>query len=166
MNRRVAYRVAVVAALALGICTALADGAAHLRKFTYRASGTNVVNIQTGELREHWSGRANPFGKINTKVTGAIQRPTPTTLTVRAHMVIKDADRDALNGACTGSGTLPIPDGTEDWTCKARGGTGTFEHARGQWTLHIEIHRIANQDMTQSNRFDETGMGRLSLGAG
>jgi hypothetical protein len=156
-------RVAAVAvAVVVGVFAAAADGASPLHKFSYTASGTNVVNIQTGELRETWSGRAKPFGKVSTKVAGAIQRPTPTTLTVRAHMAIKDPDGDVLNGACTGQGTLPIPDGAEDWTCQARGGTGKFKHSRGHWTLHIEIHRISNQDMTQSNRFDETGTGRVS----
>jgi hypothetical protein len=158
-------RVAVVVALALGVSAATAVAVPHgaaLRKFTYTASGTNIVNIPTGDLREHWKGQANPFGKINTRVNGTIQRPTPTTLTVQANMVIKDSDGDALKGACTGSGSLPIPDGAEDWTCKAMGGTGKFKDSRGQWKLHIDIHRVSNQDMSQSNRFDETGSGRIS----
>jgi hypothetical protein len=153
----------VVAALAVGVFIAaasVADGASGLRKFTYTGAGTNVVNIQTGELRERWTGRANPFGKITARVAGWIDRPTPTTLTVHASMVIVDPDDDVLIGACTGSGTVPLPDGAEDWTCDATG--GKFKRSRGQWTLHIEIHRIANQDMSQTNRFDESGAGQLS----
>ncbi len=163
-------RLAVIAALALGISTAAATAAPHgasaLRKFTYRGAGTNVVNIQTGELRELWKGRANPFGKITTYVAGFIQRPTPTTLVVYASMVIVDPRADVLIGACTGSGTVPLPDGAEDWTCQARGGTGKFKRSRGQWTLHIDIHRVSNQNTTQKNRFTEKGAGRLSWNAG
>src|SRR5947209_18991052 len=55
-NGDVKGRLAVVLALALGVSTATAAGVPHgtsaLRKFTYRGAGTNVVNIQTGELRE------------------------------------------------------------------------------------------------------------------
>jgi hypothetical protein len=153
-------------AVALSVAaTAASQGASALRKFTYRGAGTNVVNIQTGELREIWTGRANPFGKITTYVAGWIQRPTPRTLVVQASMVIVDPRGDVLIGACTGRGTLPLPDGAEDWTCQARGGTGKFKRSRGQWTLHIRIHRVSNQNMTQKNRFDESGTGRLSWNA-
>lgn len=123
------------------------------------------MNIQTGELRELWKGRANPFGKITAHVAGWIERPTPTTLVVHASMVIVDPGRDVLIGACTGTGTVPLPDGAEDWTCQATGGTGKFKRSRGKWTLHIDIHRVSNQDGTQKNRFDETGAGRLSWNA-
>ena len=65
-------RLALVAVLAFGVSTAVAapDRASGLRKFTYTGSGTNSVNIQTGELRELWKGRAKPFGKITTHVAG------------------------------------------------------------------------------------------------
>jgi hypothetical protein len=163
-------RLAVIAALALAVAvaapaTAAPHGASALRKFTYRGAGTNVVNIQTGELRELWTGRANPFGKITAYVAGWIQRPTPTTLVVHASMVIVDPRGDVLIGACSGSGTVPLPDGTEDWTCQAVGGTGKFKRSRGQWTLHIDIHRVSNQNGTQKNRFNEKGSGRLSWNA-
>ena len=155
-------------ALALGVAataTAASDGATALRKFTYRGAGTNVVNVQTGELRELWTGRANPFGKITTYVAGWIQRPTQRSLVVQASMVIVDPRGDVLIGSCTGSGTVPLPDGAEDWTCQARGGTGKFKRSRGQWNLHIGIHRVSNQGMTQKNRFDERGAGRITWNA-
>jgi hypothetical protein len=158
-------RVAAVAALALGVSSAAAavsDGASALRKFSYRGAGTNVVNIQTGELRELWKGRAKPFGKITTHVAGWIERPTPTTLAVHASMVIVDPGGDVLIGACTGTGIAPLPDGAEDWSCQATGGTGKFKRSRGQWTLHIVIHRVSNQGGTQKNRFDESGAGHIS----
>ena len=77
-------------------------------------------------------------------------------------MVIVDPDNHVLIGACTGSGTVPNPDGAEDWSCDATGGTGKFKRSRGHWTLHIVIHRISNQNGKQRNRFDETGAGRIS----
>jgi hypothetical protein len=80
-------------------------------------------------------------------------------------MVIVDPRGDVLIGSCSGSGTAPLPDGAEDWTCQARGGTGKFKRSRGQWTLHIGIHRVSNQGMTQKNRFDERGTGRISWNA-
>ena len=159
---------AVVVALALGVSTitaAAAPGVSGLHKFTYKGAGTNHVNIQTGELREHWAGRADPFGKITAEVAGWIERPTPTTLTVHASMVIVDRDDAVLIGACTGTGTLPLPDGAEDWTCHATGGTGKFKHSHGSWGLHIKIHRVSNENGIQKNRFDETGAGRLSWNA-
>jgi hypothetical protein len=159
--------IAVVVALALGVSTAAAvpDRASALRKFTYRGSGTNTVNIQTGELRELWKGRAKPFGKITTHVAGWIERPTPTTLRVHASMVIVDRGGDVLIGACTGNGTVPQPDGAEDWRCDATGGTGKFKRSRGHWNLHIDIHRVSNKNGTQKNRFTETGAGRISWNA-
>ena len=162
-------RLAVLVALALGVsstgASAVPHGASALRKFTYKGAGTNVVNIQTGELRELWKGRAKPFGKITTHVAGWIERPTPTTLVVHASMVIVDPADDVLIGACTGTGTAPLPDGAEDWTCRATGGTGKFGRSRGHWKLHIDIHRVSNQNMTQKNRFRETGSGRVSWNA-
>ena len=95
-------------------------------------------------------------------MAGWIERPTPRTLTVHASMVIVDPSDDVLIGACIGAGTVPAPDGAEDWTCDATGGTGKFKYSRGQWKLHIEIHRVSNQGTTQKNRFDETGAGRIS----
>jgi hypothetical protein len=162
--------VVVVVVLVLGVCAgaavAVPGGASALRKFSYRGAGTNVVNIQTGELRERWKGRAKPFGRITAQVAGWIERPTPTTLSVHASMVIVDGGDDVLIGACTGSGTVPLPDGAEDWTCRATGGTGKFKRSRGRWTLHIDIHRVSNQGMTQRNRFRERGSGRVSWNAG
>jgi hypothetical protein len=81
---------------------------------------------------------------------------------VRASMVIVDPHGDVLIGACTGTGTLPNPDGAEDWTCHATGGTGKFARSRGQWTLHISIHRVSIANGTQKNRFTETGAGRIT----
>ena len=164
-------RLAVSVGLALGASTvtsvaAVPHGSSSLRKFSYRGAGTNVVTIQTGELRELWKGRAKPFGKITTHVAGWIQRPTPTTLAIRASMVIVDPANDVLIGACTGSGIAPLPDGKEDWTCQATGGTGKFQRSRGKWTLHIEIHRISNQNGVQRNRFTERGTGRISWNPG
>jgi len=168
-NGDVKGRLAVVLALALGVSTATAAGVPHgtsaLRKFTYRGAGTNVVNIQTGELRELWKGRANPFGKITTHVAGWIERPTPRTLVVHASMVIVDPRGDVLIGACTGNGTVPLPDGAEEWSCQATGGTGKFQRSGGQWSLHIDSHRVSNQGVTQKNRFTEGGTGRLSWSA-
>jgi hypothetical protein len=158
-------RLAVLVALALvGVSSAAAvpHAKSALRKFSYTGAGTNTVNIQTGELRELWSGRAKPFGKITTHVAGWIERPTPTTLRVHASMVIVDRVGDVLIGACIGSGTTPLPDGAEDWSCDATGGTGKFKRSRGRWTLHIVIHRVSNRNGTQKNRFDETGAGRIS----
>jgi hypothetical protein len=150
--------------LALGVSTAAAtpDHSSALRKFSYKGSGTNAVNIQTGELRELWKGRAKPFGKITAHVAGWIQRPTPSTLDIHASMVIVDRVGDVLIGACTGNGTVPNPDGAEDWSCDATGGTGKFKRSRGGWTLHIAIHRISNKNGTQKNHFTETGAGRIS----
>src|SRR5437763_7531418 len=99
-------------ALALVVFSAAgANGASTKRKFSYTGAGTNTVNIQTGELRELWKGRAKPFGKITTHVAGWIERPDPKSLTVHASMVIVDPSGDALIGACIGSGVLPNPDG-------------------------------------------------------
>lgn len=162
-------RSAVVAALTLGACAATAAvpyaATSVLRKFSYTGAGTNSVTIRTGELRELWTGRANPFGRITTHVAGWIQRPTPTSLAVHASMVIADPRGDVLIGACTGKGVLPNPNGSEDWTCDATGGTGKFKSSRGQWTLHIIISRISNQNGIQRNRFTEKGSGRISWNA-
>jgi len=154
--------VVLVLFLAAFAATAPASDAVSLRKFTYRATGTNKVNIATGELSEHWKGTSPQLGKITTRVAGFIQRPTPTTLTVKAAMIIVDPGDDVLVATCTGSGTLPIPDGAEDWTCRVVGGSGKFRRSRGQWKLHIDIHRISNQNAVQKNRFDETGSGKVS----
>ena len=66
----------------------------------------------------------------------------------------------------SGAGTLPLPDGAEDWTCHATGGTGKFKHSHGSWGLHIKIHRVSNENGIQKNRFEETGAGRISWNAG
>jgi hypothetical protein len=162
-------RLAVVIALGLGLAgaatTATSPAASALRSFSYTGAGTNSVNIATGELVELWRGRATPFGNITTHVAGWIQRPTPRTLAVRTSMVIVDPRGDVLIGACSGTGTLPNPDGAEDWTCRATGGTGKFARSRGQWTLHIVIHRVSNANGTQRNRFTETGRGRITWNA-
>ena len=162
-------RLAVVVALVLALCTGAAAAAHHrkppLRKFSYSATGTNSVNITTGELSEHWEGTAKPFGQITTDVAGSIQRPTPTTLIVQSTMTIHDGSGDLLIGACTGSGILPNPDGSEDWTCQATGGTGRFKRSRGHWNLHIDIHRVSIANGVQNNRFTEQGAGRLRWNA-
>jgi hypothetical protein len=119
------------------------------------------VTIQTGELRERWSGKAKPFGKIQTHVAGWIERPDPKSLVVHASMVIADRSGAVLIGACTGTGILPNPDGTEDWACDATGGTGKFSTATGQWKLHIDIHRVSNHNGVQNNAFTETGSGQI-----
>lgn len=155
-------RLALVVALALGLAAPAAPAASSLRSFRYSGSGTNSVNIGTGELRELWRGTATPFGRITAHVAGWIQRPTPRTLAVRTSMVIVDPRGDVLIGACTGTGTLPNPDGAETWTCQADGGTGKFASSRGQWTLHISIHRVSIASGVQRNRFTETGSGRIS----
>lgn len=159
-------RLAAVLTLALGLVGAttgsVAHGASALRAFSYTGAGTNYVNIQTGELRELWKGRAKPFGRITTHVAGWIQRPDPKSLTVRTSMVIVDPRGDVLIGACSGSGILPNPDGHEDWTCHATGGTGKFARSRGQWTLHIVIHRVSIANGVQKNSFTETGSGRIT----
>ena len=160
-------RLTVAAVLALGVCTAAAAAPGRtsaLRKFSYSGAGTNHVDIQTGELREFWTGRAKPFGKITTHVAGWIERPTPSTLTVHTSMVIADPSGAVLIGACTGKGTLPLPDGAEDWNCDATGGTGKFRRSTGHWTLHIDIHRVSVSNGVQKNRFTETGSGRISWG--
>jgi hypothetical protein len=95
-------------------------------------------------------------------VAGWIQRPTPTTLAVRASWVVVSPSNDVLIAACTGTGIVPAPSGSEDWTCHATGGTGKFARSTGQWTLHIVISRIWNRNGTQHNRFTIAGRGRLS----
>jgi hypothetical protein len=169
-NRDVKARFAVVIALAVGTGsaapTATSQGASGLRAFSFTGAGTNYVNIQTGELRELWKGRAKPFGRITTHVAGWIQRPDPKSLTVRTSMVFVDPHGDVLIGACSGTGILPNPDGHEDWTCRATGGTGKFARSRGGWTLHIVIHRVSIANGTQKNRFTETGSGRITWKSG
>ena len=160
-------RLVIVTALAVGVCTATAGavvshGTSALRRFSYSGAGTNSVNIQTGELRERWKGRAKPFGKITAHVAGWIERPDPSSLVVHSSMVIVDASGDVLIGACSGTGILPNPNGSEDWACDATGGTGKFARSRGRWTLHIVITRISNANGVQKNRFTEKGTGRLS----
>jgi hypothetical protein len=136
-----------------------------VRKFTYEGGGTNIVNVQTGELREQWAGKANPFGKITARVTGRVALPTPTSLVVHSRMVIVDPSGDKLIGTCTGKGVPPKPSGWEDWTCKAAGGTGKFKRSHGHWTLHIVISRVSNANGVQRNRFTEKGAGRISWNA-
>jgi hypothetical protein len=157
-------RLVVAVALAVSIFGAAipARGAPVLRNFSYRGTGTNQVTLLTGELRELWKGRAKPFGRITTHVAGFIQRPDPRSLTVHASMVIADPSGDVLIGVCTGTGILPNPDGQEDWTCDATGGTGKFETSTGQWKLHIDIHRISLANGVQKNRFTEKASGRIS----
>ena len=162
-------RLAVIAALALGVTAAAAAAAAvphgsALRHFSYSGAGTNSVNIPTGELRELWTGQATPFGRITAHVAGWIQRPDPRSMVIHSSMVIVDPRGDVLIGACTGTGILPNPNGSEDWTCDATGGTGKFKRSRGRWTLHIVISRISIKNGTQRNRFTERGAGRLSWG--
>jgi hypothetical protein len=161
---RAALAIAVVVAVSVASAAAPAQGAPALRDFSYAGAGTNRVSIQTGELRELWTGRAKPFGKIKTHVAGWLQFPGPRALAVHASMVIADPSGDALIGACIGTGILPIPDGQEDWTCDATGGTGKFEASTGQWKLHIDIHRIALGNGVQTNRFTETASGQISWG--
>lgn len=159
-------RLGLIVALALGIAGAAAtpasQAASGLRSFSFRGAGTNFVNVQTGELRELWTGRASPFGRITTHVAGWIQRPNPRSLMVRTSMVIVDPTGDVLIGACSGTGTVPNPDGSEDWTCQATGGTGKFGRSRGRWSLHIVIHRVSITNGTQKNRFQVNGAGRIT----
>jgi hypothetical protein len=157
-------RVAVAVLFAVGVVGAAsaAQSAPALRTFSYTGAGTNQVTIATGELRELWKGRAKPFGKITTHVAGWIERPDPRSLAVHASMVIADPKGDVLIGACTGTGILPNPDGQEDWTCDATGGTGKFAASTGQWKLHIDIHRISNENGVQKNRFTEAASGQIS----
>jgi hypothetical protein len=164
---RVRRPTVVVAVMVAVSAAAIAESASAspLRKFSYTGAGTNVVNIQTGELREHWTGHAHPFGKITAHVTGRIMLPTPTSLVVHSRMVIVDPSGDQLVGTCTGKGIPPKPKGMEDWTCKAVGGTGRFKRSRGWWTLHIEISRVSNANGIQTNRFTEKGTGRISWNA-
>src|SRR2546421_2958173 len=167
-------RRAVIAVLVLGISTAAATtvaaavphGSSALRKFRYSGAGTNSVNAQTGELRELWQGQATPFGRITAHVAGWIQRPDPRSMVIHSSMVIVDPRGDVLIGACSGTGILPNPNGSENWTCDATGGTGKFKRSRGRWTLHIVISRISIRNGTQKNRFTEKGAGRLSWNAG
>lgn len=154
--------IAVVLVLGAALAATPAQGAAVRHTFSYSGRGTNQVTIQSGELRELWTGQAKPFGKITTHVAGFIQRPDPKSLLVSASMVIVDRQRDVLIGACTGGGVLPNPIGHEDWTCDATGGTGKFAATSGQWTLHIEIHRISFANGVQKNAFTETASGRIS----
>jgi len=151
----------VVISVVLAAVTTTASAAPGPRTFSYRGSGTNQVTLQSGELRELWKGTAKPFGKITTHVAGFLVL-RPPNLTVHASMVIVDRHGDVLIGACTGTGILPLPDGQEDWTCDATGGTGKFESSTGQWTLHIDIHRIELANGVQKNRFTETANGRIT----
>jgi hypothetical protein len=153
--------VAVVLAVSAAACSQGASASA-LRKFSYTGAGTNVVTIQSGQLREQWTAHASPFGEITAQVTGRVELPTPTSLVVQSRMVIVDPSGDELIGTCTGKGVPPIPQGYEDWTCKAEGGTGKFKQSRGQWTLHIEISRVSNANGIQNNRFTEKGAGQIS----
>ncbi len=154
--------VAVVLAVVGGVGAAVpAQGGPALRAFSYTGAGTNQVTLQTGQLRELWTGRAKPFGKIKTHVAGWIQF-SGRSLAVHASMVIADPSGNVLIGACTGTGILPIPDGQEDWTCDATGGTGKFDASTGQWKLHIDIHRISLANGVQKNRFTETATGQIS----
>jgi hypothetical protein len=154
--------VGVVLAVSVAGMAAPAQGAPAPRSFSYTASGTNQVTIATGELRELWTGRAKPFGKIKTHVAGWLQFPNPRSLVIHASMVIADPSGDVLIGACTGTGILPNPDGQEDWTCAATGGTGKFDASTGQWNLHIDIHRVTLENGVQKNRFTETASGQIS----
>jgi hypothetical protein len=158
-------RLAVVATLVLGMSAAAVPAQAALHRFSYTGAGTNTVNVQTGELRELWTGRATPFGRITAHVAGWIQRTDPRSMLIHSSMVIVDRKGDVLIGACSGKGTLPMPNGAEDWTCDATGGTGKFRRSRGRWTLHIVISRISIGGSTQRNRFTEKGAGRLSWSA-
>src|SRR5260370_15561994 len=142
---------AVLGVIVLG-AAAPAQGAPALRNFSSTGAGTNQVTLQTGELRELWTGRAKPFGKIKTHVAGFLQIQLPR-LVVHVTMVIAVPGGDVLIGACTGTGILPLPDGHEDWTCDATGGTGKFDASTGQWKLHIDIHRISLENGVQKNRF-------------
>lgn len=158
-------RLAVVAVLALGgsaVPAAVAPGASGLRRFSYSGAGTNSVNVASGELRELWTARASTFGRITTHVAGWIQRTSPRNMVIHSSMVIVGPKGDALIGACSGTGTVPMPRGAEDWTCDATGGTGRFSRSRGRWTLHIVISRISVANGTQRNRFTEKGSGRIS----
>ena len=157
-------KLALLALLAVAVAggPALAAKKTPLRKFSYTGAGTNSVNVQTGELRETWKGKSKQLGKITAHVAGWIQRPNPQSLVVHTSMVIVDKTGDVLIGACSGSGTVPNPKGSEDWTCDATGGTGKFKHSRGKWKLHIEISRVSIKNGVQKNRFTESGSGRIS----
>jgi hypothetical protein len=162
--RRPAVGVAIVLAVSAAAVAERAS-ASPLRKFSYTGAGTNTVHIRTGQLREHWTGHAHPFGTIVAHVTGRIMLPTPTSLVVHSRMVIVDPSGDELVGTCTGKGIPPTPKGSEDWTCKAVGGTGKFKRSRGGWTLHIAISRVSNANGIQKNRFTEKGSGRITWSA-
>lgn len=155
-----------LAVLALGLAASGAapapSGATRPREFSYSGAGTNRVNIQTGELREFWKGHVKPFGKITAHVAGWVTFPTSSSLIVHSSMVIVDRHGDVLIGACKGAGSIPAPDGAEDWTCDATGGIGKFKGSRGQWTLHIDIHRVSIKDGVQENRFTEAGAGKIT----
>jgi hypothetical protein len=157
--------VAVVLAVSAAYAAELA-AASPLRQFTYTGAGTNTVHLQTGALRERWTGHAKPLGKITARVAGRIALPTPASLVVHTRMVIIDRSGDKLVGTCTGKGVPPKPKGWETWTCKAAGGTGKFQRSRGRWTLHIAISRVSAANGVQKNRFTETGAGHISWNAG
>src|SRR3954466_2229999 len=147
---RARFTVMLVVALGAAVAAAPASPSAS-RKFSFRAAGANAVDVQTGEVEEHWTGRAKGIGKITGHVVGWIDRPNATDLVFRGSPVIVDRDDDVLIGACTGDGVLPNPDGHEDWACHATAGTGKFKHSRGQWKMHIELQRQSIGNGTQKN---------------
>jgi hypothetical protein len=66
--RRSAVFVAVVLAVSAAACSQ-GQSASPLRTFSYTGEGTNVVNIQPGQLNEHWTGYANANGVQNNRFT-------------------------------------------------------------------------------------------------
>jgi hypothetical protein len=147
--------------IAFTASTAAAAGPLH--KFSYEGRGTNVVHIAAGQVRELWKGHAKQFGAITAHVAGFIQLLGGRNFAIHATIVIvQDSSDDVVIGACDGTGILPEPHGSENWSCDDIGGTGKFSHSRGHWKLHIDIHRTSLQDGVQRNRFTETGTGRIS----
>ncbi len=159
---KVSLVVAAVLAIASLGATVPAKGSPALRSFSYQGAGTNHVNLATGDLRELWTGRAKPFGKVKTHVAGYLQLAPPLFRSIHTTMVIAVPGGDVLIGACTGTGVLPLPDGREDWACDALGGTGRFDASTGSWKLHIDIHRLSLQGGVQENAFTEQGSGQIS----
>ena len=160
-------RLAVVVAVTFAFAVSPAGAVAPLRGFDYHATGTNVVRIRSGQLREVWRGRAGALGAITAHVSGTIQIRAHRRFAIQATIVIaQESSRDKLIGGCRGTGILPEPSGSEDWACDDRGGTGRFSRSRGAWRLHIAIHRVTLENGLQRNRFTETAHGRISWRAG
>jgi hypothetical protein len=130
----------------------------------FAGAGVNYVDLGTGEVyNEIWRGEIVGLGKVTTHVTGWMVMTDPKSFRYTGSFVaMLNRTGESLVGACKGMATI-IDDRVEgQWTCHPTGGTGRFEHSRGQWTVDVHVEHLWIHGLTMKNRLTLEGQGNLS----